>query len=121
MKRILCSLLIATLPFGSALADARNRRTPRQVDETDRGKGPGPKNSTFGGDRPTTANKGGETEAYKAHHTLATGRFNLLLEQLGLAVAYKHPTATNNLGVVGRSGAVRNGHRLLAQGAAGRA
>ena len=31
MKRILCSLLVAaaTLPFGSVLADAQNRRTPR--------------------------------------------------------------------------------------------
>jgi hypothetical protein len=29
MKRILCSLLVATLPFGSVLADAPKRRTPR--------------------------------------------------------------------------------------------
>jgi len=29
MKRILSSLLVATLPFGSVLADAPIRRTPR--------------------------------------------------------------------------------------------
>jgi hypothetical protein len=29
MKRILCSLLVATLPFGSVLADERSLRTPR--------------------------------------------------------------------------------------------
>jgi hypothetical protein len=29
MKRILCSLLVATLPFGSVLADAPKERTPR--------------------------------------------------------------------------------------------
>ena len=29
MKRILYSLLVATLPFGSVLADAPSRKTPR--------------------------------------------------------------------------------------------
>jgi quercetin dioxygenase-like cupin family protein len=29
MKRILCSLLVATLPFGSVLADARNSKNAK--------------------------------------------------------------------------------------------